>query len=299
MASTLSIPRDVDNVPVGLGVWSSGGTPTAAWLRILAAAVLGTEETPSGALSVGGMELHDAAETTTIGPVKIGGISSAAAPTSVNADGDIVKAWFLRNGAQATVLTAAGALIGGDATNGLDVDVTRLSVEVVDDAAFTPATSKVAMVGFEADEGSTDSVDEGDGGAARMTLDRKLISTPQPHTQGGLDTFNASGADGAQTTALVATAVAVKASAGQLYGWYIYNSNDEVSYVNFYDIAQGSVTVGSSNVKLQLAIPAGAGANVMGTHGIPFGTAITVSATKTEGTNTAPDAGLSVQLFYK
>jgi hypothetical protein len=37
-----------------------------------------------------------------------------------------VRFWTLRNGAQATVLTSAGALIGGDATNGLDVDVTRL-----------------------------------------------------------------------------------------------------------------------------------------------------------------------------
>lgn len=42
-----------------------------------------------------------------------------------------------------------------------------------DDAAFTPATSKVTAVGFIADETATDSVDEGDVGAARMTLDRK------------------------------------------------------------------------------------------------------------------------------
>lgn len=59
-------------------------------------------------------------------PVLVGGRASAAAPTDVSADGDAVSAWRLRNGAAATVLTAAGALIGGDATNGLDVDVTRL-----------------------------------------------------------------------------------------------------------------------------------------------------------------------------
>lgn len=55
------------------------------------------------------------------------GIASAAAPTAVSADNDVVNAWYLRNGAAATVLTAAGALIGGDATNGLDVDVTRVA----------------------------------------------------------------------------------------------------------------------------------------------------------------------------
>lgn len=67
---------------------------------------------------------HDAVDAGNA--LKIGGKASAAAPTDVSADGDRVNAWFLRNGAAAAVLTAAGALIGGDATNGLDVDVTRL-----------------------------------------------------------------------------------------------------------------------------------------------------------------------------
>lgn len=42
-----------------------------------------------------------------------------------------------------------------------------------DDAAFTPATSKVSATGFLADDTATDSVDEGDIGIGRMTLDRK------------------------------------------------------------------------------------------------------------------------------
>jgi|CXWL01.1.fsa_nt_gi hypothetical protein len=43
-----------------------------------------------------------------------------------------------------------------------------------DDAGFTPATDKVLMIGAQADETSADSVDEGDAGALRMTLDRQL-----------------------------------------------------------------------------------------------------------------------------
>lgn len=42
-----------------------------------------------------------------------------------------------------------------------------------DDAAFTPATSKLIAIGFQADETSADSVDEGDIGTPRMTLDRR------------------------------------------------------------------------------------------------------------------------------
>lgn len=43
-----------------------------------------------------------------------------------------------------------------------------------DDAAYTPATSKLLVIGAQADEDSTDSVDEGDAGALRMTLERRL-----------------------------------------------------------------------------------------------------------------------------
>jgi hypothetical protein len=73
--------------------------------------------------AITGNAAHDAVDGGN--PIKISGYASAAMPTNVSADGDRVNAWFLRNGAQATVVTAAGALIGGDATNGLDVDVTR------------------------------------------------------------------------------------------------------------------------------------------------------------------------------
>lgn len=237
-------PQDANAVNIGFGIYLDGANDAAAWIRILAAAVVADETTKSGAVSVGGMRVHDATDEPLIGPIKFGGYAKAAAPSDVSADADIVNAWFLRNGAQAVNLTAAGALIAGDATRGLDV-------------------------------------------------------SPRPHTAGGLSSFNASGADGADNAVLTNSAVAVKASAGQLYGYYIYNPNDEASMVNFYDIAQGSVTVGTSTTKLQLTIPAGAGANVMGTHGITFATAITVSATKTAGSATAPDTGLDVQLFYK
>lgn len=44
----------------------------------------------------------------------------------------------------------------------------------VDDAAFTPATSKIMMVGAEFDDTTPDSVDEGDGGAIRMSGNRNL-----------------------------------------------------------------------------------------------------------------------------
>ena len=46
---------------------------------------------------------------------------------------------------------------------------------LVDDAAFAPATSRVGVAGFTLDDTSTDAVDEGDVGAARITADRKQL----------------------------------------------------------------------------------------------------------------------------
>lgn len=55
---------------------------------------------------------------------------------------------------------------------------TRSTGELADDAAFTPATSRVMPVAYFADDTATDSIDEGDAGAARMTLNRKQIAQP-------------------------------------------------------------------------------------------------------------------------
>lgn len=68
-------------------------------------------------------------------------------------------------------------VIGADSVNDGDVSATNplpalLRSEQVDDAGFMPATSRIAMIGFEFDDTLPDSVDEGDGGAARMSANR-------------------------------------------------------------------------------------------------------------------------------
>jgi hypothetical protein len=395
-----------------------------------------------------GQVAHDAAAAA-IDPILAGGYASAAAPTSVSADGDAVQAWYLRNGAAATVVTAAGALIGGDAANGLDVDVTRVggtvavtqsgtwdevgindsgnsitvdnggtfvvqengaaltalqvidnpvvvddaaftpattsvmmagfefddstpdsvnegdagaarmsanrniyttirdaagnerglnvaadgsiaitvasvpshavtnagtfAVQVdgaaltavqkiddpvlVDDAAFTPATSSVMMAGFEADEGSTDSVDEGDAGAARMTLDRKQIVTTQPHTTGGLETFRSIDLDETEED--------IKTSAGQIYGMWVTNTTTATVWLKFYNLTAANTTVGSSTPKITVGIPGNTSDDVAGLfasgNGIKFDTAICAAATTgvADADTGAPSANaLIINVFY-
>jgi len=65
---------------------------------------------------------HDSA-TGSAGPVGIGGYASAAAPSDVSTDGDRVWAWFDPNGSQVVQLAVNGAIVPGDATDGLLVNL--------------------------------------------------------------------------------------------------------------------------------------------------------------------------------
>jgi hypothetical protein len=169
---------------------------------------------------------------------------------------------------------------------------------IVDDAAFTPATTSVMMAGFEADEGSTDSVDEGDGGAARMTLDRKVIVTPQPHTTGGLSIFRSLDLDETEED--------VKTAAGQVYGWFIANLATTTRFVKFYNATAANVIVGTTAPVLTLPIPGNSSddvaANALGGMGIAFDTAICVAATTgvADADTGAPGANeVVINIFYK
>lgn len=65
--------------------------------------------------------------------------------------------------------------IAGDTTN-IETATQLLDDAIVaDDAAFTPATTKVNMAGFEVDETATDTLDEGDAGAARIDSSRRQL----------------------------------------------------------------------------------------------------------------------------
>jgi hypothetical protein len=84
-------------------------------------------------------------------------------------------ALFVRDDALSTLTPADGDYTHGrvDSTGAQWVRVTNGIAGLVDDAAFTPATSEVLPIGFQADETAPDSVDEGDIGCPRMSLDRK------------------------------------------------------------------------------------------------------------------------------
>lgn len=114
-----------------------------------------------------------------------------------------------------------------------------------------------------------------------------------PRTTGGLTIFRTLDAD--------ETEEEVKATAGQVFGWYLYNDGAAEVYVKFYNATAANVTVGSTTPVLTIPVPAGAAANVFSSVGIAFGTAITVAATTgvADADTAAPAANQVVaNVFY-
>lgn len=149
---------------------------------------------------------------------------------------------------------------------------------VADDAAFTVGTTKVSAVGYLADEVSTDSVDEGDIGISRMTLDRKHIVTVYAHAAaGGYSSF--------KTLDLDETEEEVKATAGKVFWVHAINLTNAKRYLKFYNATAANVTVGTTTPVLTFPIPTngdtnGTGFNFhFGDAGQQFDTAICVAAT--------------------
>lgn len=164
-----------------------------------------------------------------------------------------------------------------------------------DDAAFTVGSSGVTAVGLLADETSTDSVDEGDAGIPRMTLNRQAIVTVRPNASGeGLDIFRSLDLDETEED--------VKTTAGKVYGWFITNLAASTRYIKFYNATAASVTVGTTTPVMTIPLEADQASNIEFTNGIPFSTAICVAATTGLADNDtgAPGANeVVVNIFYK
>lgn len=91
------------------------------------------------------------------------------------------------------------------------------------------------------------------------------------------------------------TKVAMKASAGTIYGWHITNDTTAPIYVKFWNVASGSVTVGTTAATMVLEVPGSStehrGVTVSIPAGIKFDTAITIACTTGVATASNSDPG--------
>jgi len=96
------------------------------------------------------------------------------------------------------------------------------------------------------------------------------------------------------------TGINIKASAGQLYGWYLFNDSAAHRYVKLYNKATAP-TVGTDTPVMTIPLPIGSGANVEYNIGITFSLGIGIGATTGVADNDtgAPDANdVVVNILY-
>jgi hypothetical protein len=91
---------------------------------------------------------------------------------------------------------------------------------------------------------------------------------------------------------------AIKASAGRLYGWQIFNPNTTPIWVQMFYQAVASVTLGTTAPTMSLGIPAGGTSSLMSDIGMASGTAWTAAATTTRNGSTAPATNVDANFFY-
>lgn len=161
--------------------------------------------------------------------------------------------------------TTQRVTIATDDTIATDTAAIKTSVQLLDDvifaddAAFTPATSKVAAVGMMADETATDSVNEDDIGIPRITLDRKQ------HVVAELEISSMRAAGTALTPKFAAIAAAtsgdnslVSAVSGKkIRVLSLFVLAGAAGNVYFTSAAAGTVIFGGSTNKINLPINGG------------------------------------------
>ena len=242
---------------------------------------------------------------------------------TVTVDSELPAAAALADGASNPTAPAVGAFnMGWNGTgwdrlksttaNGLQVDVTRVQGTVTVDselpaaAALADATSNPTVPGvgsfsmmyngttWDRMRGTTANGITVD--VTRIQAGSNLIGRVniEPQTANGLTISRTLSAASTNSTN-------VKASAGQVYGWYLYNANAAVRYLKLYNKATAP-TVGTDTPVMTIPIPPGAGANVEYSMGIPFGTGIGIAITTGVADN---DTGavaaneIIVNLLYK
>ncbi|MEX0881319.1 MAG: hypothetical protein WEC17_01435 [Candidatus Saccharimonadales bacterium] len=99
---------------------------------------------------------------------------------------------------------------------------------------------------------------------------------------------------------LGAAGLGIKASPGQVYGWFLFNTSSAIRYVKLYNKSSAPMT-GFDKPFMTIPLPAGGGANVNFTSGIYFSKGIGVSATTgvaDSNTGAPADGDIIVNIIY-
>ena len=248
--------------------------------------LLTTIDADTGTIA-GAVKTEDAAHSTGHTGIPFWGVRNDSASTSLtDANGDYTPVATDSNGR--LFINAISSIFS------VTPGTSATALGKMEDAAHTTGDTGVFMLAVRDDSPAAVSGTDGDYEALHVNPEGGLWSTPTPSTQGGLSVAMNIDVDESED--------AVKATAGQLYGWYMFNAASSTRYVKYYNDTVANVIVGTTVPTLTIPLPAGAAVNVEFSMGIPFSNAITIAATTGVGTadTGAPGANeVIVNTFYK
>jgi len=144
------------------------------------------------------------------------------------------------------------------------------------------------------DTPATSAGSSGDWATQNQSAEGADWGTLTPTTTGGCTIF--------RTLDLDETEEEVKATAGNVYGYYFYNAATSVRYLKFYNATAASVSVGTTTPVLTFPLPASSAGHIMFPYAAGFSTAICVAATTglADADTGAPAANdVILNVFYK
>ena len=279
---------------------------------------------PSGAaqdstLTGGSAKLQGnvAAATTDSGnTVKVGGKYNATPPTYTDGQrGDLQ----LDAGGNLKVTTSAAVTIasnssvnvnqlGGTATdtNSGSKSAGTLRVVLATDQPQLTNALKVDGSAVTQPVSGTMTVQQSTAGNLKVDLSGTAANTTAIKVDGSAVTQPVSLAPSSSTgwsvssqTALTNTKASIKASTGTLGGYMLYNPNAAAVYIQVFDVASGSVTLGTTTPTYVIPLPPAAAANIEFALGIAHGTAIVAAATTTATGSAAPSSSITGFFLYK
>ena len=163
----------------------------------------------------------------------------------------------------------------------------------VEDAAET-AGGNLSMIGaVRRDTLASSSGTSGDNSTVNTNNVGALWVAGTSSTNGGWSVATGS-------IAATKTDIGTANTAGNVAGWYIYNPNASVAYVQFFNTQASGVTLGTTAPVYSLGIPATSAANVApGSVGISHSTAISIAVTTTRAGSTGPGSTVDYNIWYK
>lgn len=244
-----------------------------------------TTQTGVGAVGTGSQRVAVGQDTTTIAGSAPGTAGSASANV-VTVQG--IASMTALTVAQATAanlnMTDAADVAQGSTTSGQVGPLVQCSVLTATPVYTTAQTSPLSCT---------------TGGALRAVLGSGLPASGNNigFVSGAVNT--SSGWTPKLLNALTNTAVAVKTGAGQMGMLQCWNPNASVAYIQVYNVASGSVTVGTTASALSIGIaPTSTGGWALSFPGMQFSTAMSLAATTTATGGTAPGTAVDCNIAW-